>query len=971
MKKQIVLCLFFLLPFYLFSQIQVVFHKEKDNLFPLVEQQKVQNIFVDKNDHEVVNKVALLLAEDIKLVSNVKPQILTANNIKAKKAVIIGTIGKNSQIDKLIAEKKIDVSSIKGEWERYMIQRVLNPFSGVDEALVIVGSDRRGTAYGVFSLSEAIGVSPLYWWADVPVVKRDEIYIDSESYISKAPSVKYRGIFINDEGWGITPWAAKTFDPQLNDIGPKTYEKVCELILRMKGNMLAPAMHPASGAFNKHADNKVVADSYGIIMTSSHCEPLLYNNTTEWDAKKEGDWNYATNKEGIMKVLDKRVSENSPYENIYTIAMRGVHDAGIVGIPKEKHVEVLETVMCDQRGLLSKHIENPIEEIPQIFVPYKEVLDIYEKGLNVPEDITIVWPDDNYGYMKKLSNKAEQNRKGGSGIYYHISYLGEPHDYLWLNTTPPALMFEELKKAYDTGADRYWLLNVGDIKPGELGMKLFLDMAWDMEKFNFENINDYQVDFLSSVFGSQFRTDINDILSSYYQLAFQRKPEAMGWGWEWNSRHEVEQIFDTEFSFTNYNEAEDRIEEYDRIARKSESILNQLPKDYQPAFFQLLHYSVKGAELMNKKMLVAQQNRWYATQGRSATNSLAKKVQLYYDSINQITDQYNNLLDGKWKHMMSLPPGWTARYQNMPPVKTIDLSNKSRVGLFLSNEDLGYGGINIKALPCFNPYTQKTYFFELYNKGRNSVKWSASTKSDWVIVSSTEGEFQEQERIYVSVDWSKAPKGEKHLEEITIDVSGQKETVYVSLFNPETPSLASLKGLYVEDNGYVSIDAAGFHRKKENGEVKVKVIDGLGYENEVIQLGEGTQNTQNMWMLDGTQVEYDFYAFNTGVAKIYTYALPLFPIDTESETRYGVKLNDGMVMWPSTASKEYSSPWRENVIRNSTINVTTVNIDKVGKQTLSIFCGDPGMLIQKIVIDMGGLKRTYLGPKPTKVKEKY
>lgn len=232
-------------------------------------------------------------------------------------------------------------------------------------------------------------------------------------------------------------------------------------------------MHPSSGAFNKYPENKLVADSYGIIMSTSHCEPLLFNNVTEWDKKIMGEWNYMTNKEGINKMLDQRVLENAPYENIYTIAMRGIHDAGLVGVPKDKEVNLVQEVIADQRGILKKHIDSPIDSIPQIFVPYKEVLDIYERGLRLPEDIMLVWPDDNFGYIKRLNNKEERSRRGGAGVYYHISYLGEPHDYLWLNTTPPALMFEEMRKAYDTGAKRYWLLNVGDIKPGELGMKTF------------------------------------------------------------------------------------------------------------------------------------------------------------------------------------------------------------------------------------------------------------------------------------------------------------------------------------------------------------------------------------------------------------------------------------------------------------------------------------------------------------------
>ena len=547
-----------------------------------------------------------LFAEDVERVTGHRNRVDSKRTPEGKAVMVIGTLGHNRFIDELVEQGKLDIATIRNGWEQYLIQTVDNPAKDVSRALVIAGCDRRGTAYGTFALSEAIGVSPLYWWADVPVKQQKALYVGALRYVSKAPSVKYRGIFINDEGWGITPWAAKTFDRELGDIGPKTYAKICELLLRMKANMLAPAMHPGSGAFNKYPENKIVADSYAIVMTSSHCEPLLFNNVSEWHKETMGEWNYMTNKAGINKQLDKRIAENGKYENFYTLAMRGIHDAGLVGVPKDKEVSVVEEVIKDQREILSKHIPENIDSIPQLFVPYKEVMDIYERGLKVPEYVTLVWPDDNWGYMKRLSNKEEQKRKGEAGVYYHISYCGEPHDYLWLNTTPPTLIYEEMRKAYDTGAKRYWLLNVGDIKPGELGMKFFMDMAWDVNRFNMDTAYEFNTDYLTSIFGEQYRNDLKDIIDTYYLLGFQHKPEAMGWGYVWNNYRDRERVVDTDFSFVNYNEAESRMKEYDRIAAKAQKMLHALPEAYQAAFYELVYYPVKGADLMNKKMLTAQ-----------------------------------------------------------------------------------------------------------------------------------------------------------------------------------------------------------------------------------------------------------------------------------------------------------------------------------------------------------------------------
>lgn len=930
--------------------------------FPLVEGKKAAPVCYDSSDFDVVKEVVTLFAEDVKSVTGVKPALHSKGAVKSKHAVIVGTIGRSKLVDNLITSGKLKVGPVRGSWERFIIKTVDNPLPGVEKALVIAGSDRRGTAYGVFTLSESIGVSPWNWWADVPAKKQKALFVPETDFTSKSPSIKYRGIFINDEGWGITPWAGKTYDPQLKDIGPKTYAKVFELLLRLKANMLAPAMHPSSGAFNKYAENKVVADKYAIIMSSSHCEPLLYNNTTEWDKPTMGEWNYATNKEGIMKILDKRVSENSPYENVYTIAMRGIHDEGIIGIPKEKQVEMLETVMEDQRSLLSKYINKPIEEIPQIFVPYKEVLDIYEKGLNVPEDITIVWPDDNFGYLKRLSNPSERKRKGGAGVYYHLSYLGEPHDYLWLNTTPPALMYEELRKAYDTGAQRYWLLNVGDIKPGELGLQLFVDMAWDIDRFSYENINDFQVQYLTRIFGEQYKTDLQDILGSYYQLAFQRKPEAMGWGWEWNKGDQREIVHDTDFSFLNYNEAENRLAEYDRIENKAKKIWNGLAEAYKPAFYELLYYPVAGASLMNKKMLTAQKNRWYANQKRAATNKTAELAKTYQDSIQLITNYYNQQLNGKWNHMMDVPPGWVATYQNMPPVSTIAVQDKAEMGLLVPGSNPEYGHYNVYTLPCFNPYSKKKYSIEVYNKGKSAFDWEAKAAQNWIRLSKSKGRVELEDRLEVSVDWAQAPVGERISGEIILTGAGKEEKVYVSLFNPASPRPEELKGLYYEENGYISINPAEYHRKDANEGSKIQVIEGLGYENSCLQLGNVTSTSRG-------SAEYDFYAFNSGTAVLHIFSLPLFAVDANSDTKYGVMLDNGMMKRPVTASREYSNAWKENVIRNNAIYTTTVVIDKPGKHTLKIFTDNPGVIIQKIILDTGGLKKSYLGPEITTVRD--
>ena len=593
--------------------------------------------------------------------------------------IVVGTYGSKT-IEKLIAKGLLKEQDLMGKWESYVITVTNEP----EPRLVIAGSDKRGTIYGIYEVSQRIGVTPWYWWADVPVRQNPQATIDCDYYASGEPTVRYRGIFINDEDWGLKPWAASNYERELGDIGPKTYARVCELLLRLKANMLAPAMHSCTGAFYSHPQSKVVCDSFGIIITTSHCEPLLLNNaaSTEWDQLRDGDWNYKTNRETILQKWDDRLSAASKYENIYTTAMRGLHDAGLQGnLPLEERVPLITKVIDDQRQLLEKHIGRQASEIPQIFVPYKETMDIYENGLQVPDDITLVWVDDNYGYMKRVSNPEEQQRKGRAGVYYHLSYLGAPHDYLWLNTTPPVLMYEELKKAYDCGADHYWLLNVGDIKPMELGIQTFMDMAWNIHAFDFDTVNRYQANLLTRLFLCNHK--VQSLLDTYYRLAWSRKPEFMGWEFEWDDEAHTG-LKPTEYSFQNYGEAQHRLADYRHISDEAERL-----SDGSAAWFEMVQFPMQAAYQMNRKFLMAQLNHELLAQGRRAeANWAAHQSQIAYDSINTLNRRYNSLLDGKWRGMMALAPGWCALYQKMPDVAFSEGAGMTPVDLLPVDEPL-------------------------------------------------------------------------------------------------------------------------------------------------------------------------------------------------------------------------------------------------------------------------------------------
>lgn len=512
----------------------------------------------------------------------------------------------------------------------------------------------------------------------------------------------------------------------------------------------------------------------------------------------------------------------------------------------------MNQIIKDQRSLLTKHIKKNIKDIPQIYVPYKEAMDVYENGLHVPEDITLVWVDDNYGYMKRVSNPKEQKRRGHSGVYYHLSYLGAPHDYLWLNTTPPVLMYEELMKSYNTGADRYWLLNVGDIKPMELGIKTFFDLAWNVDAYNIQSINNHQSKFLGHLFGEAYTSRFQNILDTYYQLAWSRKPEFMGWEREWDTK-EYTGLRDTEFSFQNYGEAQRRLMEYEQLANNVKSLMNELQANQRDAFFEILGHPVMASYQMNRKFLMAQLNHEQFKLGNlEEANWAARQSQEAFDSIATLNKQYNSVAGGKWDDMMNMAPAWCSLSHKMP-------------------------------------------------------------------------------EINITKDCDEAP----------IDLSIKQEPL---------------------DKCYV-VDLRKYANKVEKRGNKISLVEGLGYDWKVIQLGTPTCKGGDANDLNGDRIEYTIPFINADEVEITLYTVPFFPIYKGKTTKIGVSVDGSQAQVFNNEFKEYGKSWKDQVLRNGAVARLKFKIDKTQpSHTISFICGDAGMMIQKVIIDWGGLKKSYLGP---------
>lgn len=620
-------------------------------------------VFYNGNE-QVVNTALDILIEDSERI-NEKP--LTRTRDIKDNTIIVGIPDEDAGFDTLVAKYELDVSDIKGMWEAYKIHSVKD---GEKSFLFILGSDPRGTAYGILELSRQMGITPWVWWADVVPAKKSEVVITSDGEVH-APSVQYRGIFLNDEDWGLMPWSTRTFEPtpRKGAIGPKTYSKIFELLLRLRANTIWPAMHECTIPFFLVDGNKEAAQKYGIVLSTSHAEPMMRTNTGEWNTPEYGSFNFLTNRERVLSYWEERVRQLTETENIYTIGMRGIHDSRMQGVQTlDDETNVLQNIIKEQREMLQRN--NPgksITDIPQIFVPYKEVLQAYDNGLQLPDDVTLVWCDDNHGHIMRLSDSEEQKRLGGGGVYYHISYWGKPHDYLWLASTQPGLIYTEMKRAWDHNARRLWILNVGDIKPGEYLTEFFLDMAWDIEDFSGDQIFAHQRNWIRNIFGDSVTSDIDKIMCRYYHLASQRKPEHLGWNrvedWELrrkdsSNRGGLQPLNDTEFSPAHFgDEMERRINAYNEIAALSSQLYEkQIQEELKPAYFQLVHYPIMASAAMNRKILYAQKSRNSAKQDLELAAYYAQLSMNAYHEIAALDYSYNKLLHGKWELMMDMKP---------------------------------------------------------------------------------------------------------------------------------------------------------------------------------------------------------------------------------------------------------------------------------------------------------------------------
>jgi hypothetical protein len=837
----------------------------KRESFPLVFAEKTADVVYAVEDFRVVSIAVNDLARDVERVTGKRPTVQTNATTAKSAAVLVGTLGRSPLIDEVVRKTGLDVSALRDQWESFLIATVTNPLSHVSRGLVIVGSDRRGTAYGVYELSQAIGVSPWYWWADVAPERKAALFVQAGTRRFGPPSVRYRGIFINDEDWGLQPWAAETFELEVSDLGPRTYSKVFELLLRLKANTLWPAMHACTKPFNHYPQNRQIADDYAIVMGSSHAEPMLRNNVGEWTDAPE-KFNYVSNREGVLKYWERRVAENGRFESIYTLGMRGIHDSAMQGTrTSEERVKLLKQIFTDQRAVLTNYVGSDIQRIPQVFCAYKEVLDLYRSGLEVPDDVTIVWPDDNFGYVRNFASKPERLRQGGFGVYYHISYLGRPLSYLWLYTTPPALIWEEMNRAYDHGANRVWIVNVGDIKPAEIGMEFFLQMAWDIGRWRRDNVSEYLGRWAEREFGAANAKEAAEIMDQYFRLNYQRKPEHLQW-WLPNQPPRPSPLTEEEIG--------QRLATFADLRTRVDALKDSLRSDQHDAFSELVAYPVKGAALANERYFFGERAaRTAAEGGEAGVREWSERADAAHKLMKDETRGFGETIAaGKWRGFMRLEPA--------------------------------------------------------------DNQWQGMRISPWSV-----------------------PQFEKTKREVMSASPDRRLSA-----NPPP----DFRG-FVETRGVIAMEAESFAQRTGRRGAQWEVIPGLGRTGGSVAIFPTTTSSVAVSnaVNEAPHLDYAVCFLSTGEFPVHLYLIPTHP-SQGSHLRLALSLDEEQPRQVSLEVRDGGVEWAQGVLSATRVASTKLEVTSAGVKTLHVYGTDAGVVLDKIVIDCGGLKPDYLGPAETR-----
>ncbi|KZV74317.1 glycoside hydrolase family 115 protein [Peniophora sp. CONT] len=966
----------------------VSFSSSNDSDFTIASGGTAATILLSADEWPGVQRAASDFSADIFAVTGAQPALAnatsSAKNVSADSVIIVGTLGKSSLIDAVVNNTGLNVSGIDGQWEAFMSAVVENPLPGVSKAYVIVGADKRGTIFALYDHSEQFGVSPWYWWADVPTTEHDALHVAASGCSHGSPTVKYRGIFLNDEQPALQNWAQEKFTNGTgaaltgSPFNHRFYTKLYELLLRLKANFLWPAQWSSAFGIDDEL-NQFYADEYGIVMGTSHEEPMMRSIPVEWNLFGNGTaWDYSTNKEAIYPFWVEGAERSRLYESLYTVGMRGNGD-----LPgANTNIQLLEEIVADQRTIMSNVYNiSDVTTIPQAWCLYKEVQGYFEEGLEVPDDVTLLWTDDNWGNIRRFPIPSERNRTGGAGVYYHFDYVGDPRNYKWIQSTQLSKVFEQMSLAVDREATRIWVVNVGDMKPLEMDIDFFLTYGYDSSLWTPTNIDSFVHEWAVREFdlSNEKATEVVGIVGNMTRYLARVKPELLS---------------ATTFSTFNYREAETVLAQWQALNASSTKIYNSLSDAMKPAFFQLVHHPVQAGATLTAMWISAGINNLRSLQGRLSANDYAEKTLDFFEHDYDIELEYHTMLDGKWDQMMSQTHTyyyyWQEPSQNtMPFVSRVSSRKENIVGpmrVLLENSNgswpgdeqyncaLGYScPTPTLTLDRFSSFGSR--YIDIGLGGPTPFKFSASANVSWLNFSSTGGSLDPsnpEKRIFLTVNWD-AVEGAQTAEIVfnaTANGFVKKSSVPILFVANHTTVPDNFTG-FVEGDGAIAIEAAHASRNTSVGEVSWIEIPNYGRTLSGVtpwpRLGN---NEQNYTAGSGPSLEYDFANFNTidgnGTVGVTVFVSPSLNANGDDRPLgIGVQVDDDepqtTYFIPFAAPGQEPAVWND-FVANSIVPVVGNFTAWPGAHTLKLWMIEPTVVVQKVVIDCGGLLDSFLGP---------
>lgn len=945
---------------------QYILYEKAPGAFCIAANGKTASVYVSPEDWPGVIRAAKDLGSDINKVSGAHVEVIE-RQLAEPQSIIVGTIGKSTLIDKLVSAKKLDVSSIKGQWESFLIQIV-------DNNLVVAGSDKRGTIYGIYDISEKIGVSPWYWWADVPVRKSTSLYVKKGRYVQPSPKVKYRGIFINDEWPSFGGWASAKF----GGLNASMYSHLFELLLRLKANYFWPAMWDT--AFNEDdPQNPAMADMYGIIMGTSHHEPMMRAHKEYTRRRDEiGPWDYVSNKENIDKFFREGLERNKNYDNIITIGMRGDGDVAMGKGNDEENMKVLHDVIDGQRKIIREVYKKDPSEVPQLWAIFTEVQRYYDKGFTVPDDVLLLFCDNNWGYIRRTGPLKERNRKGGMGLYYHIDMNGGPWNDRWINTTTIPKLREQFSLAYQTGIDDLWIVNVGDLKPKELPIDFIMRYAWNPELVTAENTKDYTIQWAAQNFGDEYANEIADIVSKYPKYNLWRKPEVQTPG---------------VFSVVNYHEINRVDKLWKDVAEKAETIRKQIPQDRQDAYYQLVYYPTMASAGIAQIYNSVTRNHLYAAQGRPLANEYAKQAEELFKKDQCMACYYNDTLaGGKWKNMMSdIHINYTQwsmpEKATLPALKTVVPKDMAELGISVEGSESTEKDGKLE-LPVFDVLLNQTFYIDLFNRGKGDLAFTATSSHPWIKIDTNQGNFSLEKRLLVHIDWEGLTNG-KHDGKVIISDGKSTVPIAIHAVKQEIPQVKEHYFGNVSGSEF-SIPADRYNRNIPGEKAVWTLLPDLGRNKACMGIPRTTDSVTDF--KKAPRLEYQVLLADSGKVRLCIGILPTQDVNPERGLRIGIGLDEdvqiidarqGMYDSFQEYTEEnlaqspnlkplppveksvkllgYGKHLRNEVFDNIRWLTVRLNVKKAGMHTLKVFMVDPEIVLEQIVVNPDNQHPSYFG----------